>query len=355
VLQIVKETDIYKRERAVGLKIGPYILSKIWIGLILALYQALVFLVFKLIFVNPKLPGLESYLAIYFTLFLGTLSGYLFGLTISAAAPNLNVAILLVIVVLVPQFLFAGALLPLDLIPGGEKISVIASTRWSFEAMVNITGFGKILADDPCWDNRPQQTKGSIEGWEAMLKKDDAEKRAAGCLCMGPAVFETCTKFPGILSDEFYDDSAKTELARAEPIEPVKPTALPSPTPYPSPTPLPTPSDPAKMEKYMDDSRDQGDQYQDQRQAQGDEYQAQREGQGDAYADAMKAYGDNKEDWTRKREQAIKGAEGLLKAVFKGNWRSFRGSVFTRWVWMTVIMVVLVGLIIFFQKRKDVI
>ena len=64
-----------------------------------------------------------DYGGLILTLFLGTLSGYLIGLCISAAAPNQNVAMLLVIVVLVPQFLFAGRLLPLDLIPGGEKIS----------------------------------------------------------------------------------------------------------------------------------------------------------------------------------------------------------------------------------------
>jgi hypothetical protein len=37
-------------------------------------------------------------------------------------------ALLLVIAVLVPQFLFAGALLPLDLIPGGELISRAVTT-----------------------------------------------------------------------------------------------------------------------------------------------------------------------------------------------------------------------------------
>ncbi len=57
----------------------------------------------------------------------------------------------------------------------------------------------------------------------------------------------------------------------------------------------------------------------------------------------------------RNREQAIKGAEGLLKAVFRNFYRSFRGNVVTRWAWMTAIIVVLLGLIIFFQKRKDVI
>jgi hypothetical protein len=265
------------------------------------------------------------------------------------------VAILLVIVVLVPQFLFAGALLPLDLIPGGEQISVIASTRWSFEALVNTTGFGTIMVDDPCWDDRPQKTEGSTEGWEAMLKKSDAEKQAAGCLCMGSAIFERCAEFPGILNEEFYDEPARQALAMTVPLEPVKPTALPSPTPYPSPTPLPTPGDPASLGAYTDDSRDQGTEYQDRRQEQGDEYQAQREAQGDAYADAMKAYGDAKEDWTRNREQAIKGAEGLLKAVYKGNFRSFKGVVVTRWAAMCAIMAVLLGMIVFFQKRKDVI
>ena len=38
--EIVKEGDIYKRERLVNLKILPYVLSKIWVAALLALYQA---------------------------------------------------------------------------------------------------------------------------------------------------------------------------------------------------------------------------------------------------------------------------------------------------------------------------
>jgi hypothetical protein len=69
----------------------------------------------------------------------------------------------------------------------------------------------------------------------------------------------------------------------------------------------------------------------------------------------MKAYGDDKETWTRDREQAIKGAEGLLKAVYKNNFRSFKGVVVSRWLAMLAIMAVLLGMIVFFQKRKDVV
>jgi ABC transport system ATP-binding/permease protein len=134
VREIVKEIDIYKRERAIALKIAPYIFSKLWIGLVLALYQAVVFIIAKWIFVGfaPPTLSMAAWIGVFITLFMGSLSGYLMGLAISAGSPNQMVALLLVILVLVPQFLFAGALMPLDLIPGGRVISVVASTRWAF-------------------------------------------------------------------------------------------------------------------------------------------------------------------------------------------------------------------------------
>jgi len=48
---------------------------------------------------------------------------------------------LLLIAALVPQFLFTGALLPLNVIPGGEIISPLMSTRWDSRRWVNITGY----------------------------------------------------------------------------------------------------------------------------------------------------------------------------------------------------------------------
>ncbi len=355
VLQIVKEEEIYKRERAVGLKIGPYILSKVWIGVILALYQSAVLLFFRQLFVNPTMPNAGSYVAMYLTLFLGTLSGYLFGLAISAGAPNINVALLLVIAVLVPQFMFAGALLPLDLIPGGETLSVVASTRWAFEAMVKITGFGDIVIEDPCWDNRPKNDEDGVVGWNTMLKLSDEEKQQAGCICMGSAMFQECASFPGIRGKDFYDAKAQLALSQPEPVKPLSPTPYPSPTPFPSPTPLATPNNPQGFSQYMDDMQQQGAAYQDARERQGSEYQDQREQQGDEYADAMTTYGDAKADWQRAREQAIQSAEGMMKAIVQNYGRTFKGAVTTRWFAMGTIMVVLFGLIYFFMKRKDVV
>ena len=151
VREIVKEGDIYRRERAVNLKLVPYLLSKVWVGVILAFYQAGVLLLTRILFNNPAVPGAGGYLQLYLTLFLCTLCGYLIGLVISASAPNQNSAMLLIIAVLVPQFLFAGALLPLDLIPGGEAISTVMPTRWAFESFLNTSGMGAQLIQDHCW------------------------------------------------------------------------------------------------------------------------------------------------------------------------------------------------------------
>ena len=59
VREIVKENEIYKRERAVNLKIAPYVLSKVWVGFVLALYQAGVLLIFKVLFVRPDLQAVS--------------------------------------------------------------------------------------------------------------------------------------------------------------------------------------------------------------------------------------------------------------------------------------------------------
>ena len=364
VREIVKEIDIYKRERAINLKITPYVASKIWIGFVLALYTGGIFVTVRqglMIGLWPSSEigfgtfGWDGFAAFFVTFFLSSLSGYLMGLFISAVAPNQNMAILLVIVALVPQFLLAGGMLPLDMLgTGGEIVSWGVSTRWTFEAAVNITGFGKPLVEDPCWDGLPKFGEEGQMGWNDYLSLSNEEKATAGCTCMGPRIFTgPCSRFPGILNDDYYSEEAKQALAQPEPVQPEQPTPYPSPTPYPTPSPLPTPSNPADFEAYMDDMQDQGDAYQDRREEQGRVYQDLREDQGDEYQAAMEAYSDEFADWQQTREQAIGGAEGLLKAMFETYGPLFRGHYATRWVNLSAIIAVTVVLIIASQKRKD--
>ena len=88
---------------------------------------------------------------------------------------------------------------------------------------------------------------------------------------------------------------------------------------------------------------------------QGTEYEEQRSEQGDEYAADMKGYGDDREAWQRDREKAISAAENKVNAVVDNFGRTFKGSVSSRWLAMTIIMLVVFALVIFFQKRKDVI
>jgi hypothetical protein len=57
VREIVKEVDIYRRERTVVLKLTPYILSKVWVGVLLAAYQSVIFVVAKKVFADPQFLG----------------------------------------------------------------------------------------------------------------------------------------------------------------------------------------------------------------------------------------------------------------------------------------------------------
>ncbi|RYU58202.1 FHA domain-containing protein [Methylolobus aquaticus] len=342
VREIVKEVDIYKRERAINLKVTSYVLSKVWVGVCLSLYQAAVLLACKWFFVLSS-SGLSppDYAGLFLTLFLGTLSGYLIGLCISAAAPNQNVAILLVVVVLVPQFLFAGALLPLDLIPGGEKISAGATSRWAFEAMVNITGVGRDLVKDPCW-KAVQRNR--------QHPSDLTEEQRAQCACMGARIFDEC-RFPGVRDPDYYDQTMYQVLVRGKPREPAAPV-VPAEPPRPAkPRGLParpTPADQQRYQRDMQNYQDRMDRYEKRM----TDYRNGIDDKTDSYKAAMKDYAARMEDWQKARTK-VAAVEGMMESVYDKYGQAFRGRPEGRWLAMTAIMVVVFGLILVFQKRKD--
>ena len=348
VREIVKEADIYKRERAINLKLLSYISSKVWIGVVISGYQAVVLLFFQYIFILQNSPiNIIGYVFLLITIFIISLSGYMIGLCVSAAVPNQNVAMLVIVVTIVPQFLFTGSMIPLDLIPGGGPISYVISCRWAFEAMVNISGIGKDLMEDPCWQFVDFNNKQPSD-------LTDEQKASLGCKCMGVLVFTHC-QFPGIRNPEFYTTEAQSAIISPRPNEPDQPTPYPSPTPYATFTPLPPPSDPGLMQQYQNDREKQGKEYADLRLQQGNDYGKLRTEQGDEYASAMKAYGNEREKWQRERARAISSAESTINAVWNKNITAFKGDAYSRWFVMCVIVLVEFGLLIVFQKRKDVV
>ena len=138
--EIVKEAAIYRRERSVNLGLMPYLLSKMLVLGVLCLFQSAVLLTVVEIG-EPLHQGafLPVVLETYITLALTSLGGLMVGLTVSAAAPNNDRAISLVPLVLIPQIIFAGALIPLkDWF--SQIIAVIFPTRWAMVALSTSIG-----------------------------------------------------------------------------------------------------------------------------------------------------------------------------------------------------------------------
>ncbi len=138
--EIVKEAAIYKRERTVNLGILPYMFSKILVLGVLCLFQSAV-LTFVVELGEPLHQGvfLSPILETYITLTLTSLAGLMLGLTISAIAPNNDRAISIVPVILIPQVIFSGAIIPLkDWLT--QVLAVIFPTRWAMVALGSSIG-----------------------------------------------------------------------------------------------------------------------------------------------------------------------------------------------------------------------
>ncbi|HLW01758.1 MAG TPA: FHA domain-containing protein [Ktedonobacterales bacterium] len=138
--EIVKEVAIYRRERAVNLGILPYMLSKVLVFGLLALFQmACVVIIVDVI--EPLRQGifLPVLVETYITLALAGVAGVLLGFVISAWAVNEDMASSLLAVVIVPQVIFCGVIVPLkDVVT--QSIAMIFPLRWAMSGLGSSLG-----------------------------------------------------------------------------------------------------------------------------------------------------------------------------------------------------------------------
>jgi ABC-type multidrug transport system ATPase subunit/pSer/pThr/pTyr-binding forkhead associated (FHA) protein len=140
VREIVKEKAIYLRERTVNLALAPYLLSKIGVGFLFALYHAGALLALKVVAVDFSHLAAADIGLLYVVLVIGVMSGVIWGLLVSAVAPREEQAMLLVIIVVVVQMVFSGGILSLDQLGGaGKAIGAATSSKWTFEALIDVS------------------------------------------------------------------------------------------------------------------------------------------------------------------------------------------------------------------------
>lgn len=108
IWEIVNEQSVYRHERNINLRIVPYVMSK-------AVPLAAIGLGQSLLVLAVVSGALSGWGASHVTgLWLASVSGTMLGLAISAGAPKSDWAALLMNVVVIPQVLFAGAMIRLD-------------------------------------------------------------------------------------------------------------------------------------------------------------------------------------------------------------------------------------------------
>jgi hypothetical protein len=141
LLQVCTELAIVRRERLTGVRLVPYVGSKVVVLLPMLAVVDLVLL--GLLRVLERLPavGARDFSALYVTLLLATAAALALGLLCSAAVSDVSQATLMLPMLCFPQVLFVGAVLPVpSMAPVGRGLSYGMSNRWSFEALGHTAG-----------------------------------------------------------------------------------------------------------------------------------------------------------------------------------------------------------------------
>jgi len=340
--ELVKERDIYKRERMVNLRLFPYLMSKIWFAVALAVYMAFCFTAIR--YLAFKMPtGIEEMLFFYITVFLLVVAGMMLGFFASALAPNANAAPLLLILFIIPQMVLSGGLVPL---PG--TVTAPASSRWAFQSALAIYGAGSDVAADACW-NLP----------EAQQDQLTLAEKNAKCTCMGEnALHENSCNFPGL--GQYYDAAIDAK----DPQAPAAPGPQPTEPAFPAP-----PAQPADLSNtltvvgYLDDLTAYNNTVAQLRNGYTAEI-ATWQGEQEAYKTKAQDYQKELADLQVKRAIAVGSAESTIRRykndfdwtfVNKKDRSAYLHILYKTWGAQLVIILVLFAGTVILQKRRDVV
>ena len=146
--QICDEFAILRRERRAGLRLTPYLLSKV--ATLLPLLCLVDALLLGLLSVTDRLPALDTTgnAQLFGTVALASLCALTLGLLCASAVNNPSQAALTLPMLCFPQVLFVGAFLPVPVMADvGRWMSYAMSNRWAFEALGHTAGLPELWRD----------------------------------------------------------------------------------------------------------------------------------------------------------------------------------------------------------------
>ncbi|MBF6235711.1 FHA domain-containing protein [Nocardia otitidiscaviarum] len=162
VRDLVGERAIYFRERAVGLRSGAYLMSKVVIFSIAALLQAAVML--GIVLAVKKAPGAGAVIPngsieLYADIALTTVTCVVLGLLLSTLARSNEQVMPLLVVIIMCQLVMAGGMIQVTDRVVLEQVSWLFPARWGYAAgasTVNIRELFAAAQPDELWQHEPR-------------------------------------------------------------------------------------------------------------------------------------------------------------------------------------------------------
>ena len=137
------------REAAIGVRWGAYLISKgVVLGAVVALQTLL--LTYCVLAIRPLDEPASAYLVVTGLLILTSFVAVALGLLVSATVSSEEQATSFIPLALIPQLLFAGAIVPIDKMAEPiASISNLVIARWSLGGLGNSVEMNERIADDP--------------------------------------------------------------------------------------------------------------------------------------------------------------------------------------------------------------
>ena len=147
--EVIKERSVASRESAVGVRLRAYLLSKLAVMFSLVIVQTLMLAAIVLL-LRPLHEPASVYLEVIGILLVTGLVAVCMGLLVSAAVRTEDQATSFIPLVLIPQLLFGGAIVPVASMAAPlDTLSAVVFARWSFAGVGTAVDMNERVAADP--------------------------------------------------------------------------------------------------------------------------------------------------------------------------------------------------------------
>ena len=145
--EIVKERAIVEREAAAGVRVSAYLTAKVAVLFALAVVQVAL-LILVVVILQPLHQDATAYATVVGLCVLAAWASVTMGLAVSAYARSPDQASSAVPLLLIPQLLFAGAIIPASIMPGPIRVlSELTFSRWALAGAGHALQLGDKLSD----------------------------------------------------------------------------------------------------------------------------------------------------------------------------------------------------------------